>query len=84
MDNFLKTNDGFETTLKLIDTINRSTDDYLFIWNIPEDKRWFFGEIDKKYDVRKFRNCGAITLNELDEIFKRNGIDWGSFNMGKQ
>ena len=38
----------------------------------------------KKFDVIKFRNCGAITLNELDEIFKRNGIDWGNFNMGKQ
>ena len=66
MDNFLKTNDGFETTLKLIDTINRSTDDYLFIWNIPEDKRWFFGEIDKKYDVR---NNGSA-VNSTDEMMQ--------------
>ena len=36
----------------------------------------------RKYDVRKFRNCGAITLKELDEIFKRNGIDWENFNKG--
>ena len=56
MDNFLKTNDGFETTLKLIDTINRSTDDYLFIWDIPQDKRWFFGNIDEHYDIRKDGN----------------------------
>ena len=53
MDNFLKTNDGFETTLKLIETINRSTDDYLFIWDINADMRWFFGDIDKHYDIRK-------------------------------
>ena len=53
MDNFLKTSDGFETTLKLIETINRSTDDYLFIWNIGADTRWFFGDIDKHYDIRK-------------------------------
>ena len=36
----------------------------------------------RKYDIRKFRNCGAITLKELDEIFKRNGIDWDNFNRG--
>lgn len=53
MDNFLKTNVGFETTLKLIETINRSTDDYLFIWDINADTRWFFGDIDKYYDIRK-------------------------------
>ena len=52
MDNFLKTADGFETTLKLIETINRSTDDYLFIWDINADTRWFFGDIDKYYDIR--------------------------------
>ncbi len=53
MDSFLKTNNGFETTLKLIETVNRSTDDFLFIWDIPNDKRWFFGDIDKNYDIRK-------------------------------
>ena len=53
MDNFLKTADGFETTLRLVETINRSTDDYLFIWDIKEDTRWFFGDIDKYYDIRK-------------------------------
>ena len=53
MDNFLKTVAGFETTCKLIETINRSTDDYLFIWDIKADNRWFFGDIDKHYDIRK-------------------------------
>ena len=53
MDNFLKTSDGFETTLKLIETINRSTDDYLFIWDIHADIRWFFGDIDDHYNIRK-------------------------------
>lgn len=53
MDKFLKTSDGFDTTLKLIETINRSTDDYLFIWDIGADTRWFFGDIDTYYDIRK-------------------------------
>ena len=51
MDNFLKTDSGFETTLKLVETINRSTDDYLFIWDIPADRRWIFGNVEKKYDI---------------------------------
>ena len=53
MDNFLKTDEGFQTTLQLMDTINHSTDDYLFIWDIQADKRWFFGDIDEYYDIRK-------------------------------
>lgn len=56
MDDFLKTSQGFETTLKLIETINRSTDDYLFIWDINADVRWFFGDIDKHYDIRSDGN----------------------------
>ena len=52
MDSFLKTESGFQTALKLIESINYSTDDFLFIWNINEDKRWFFGDIDKHFDIR--------------------------------
>lgn len=66
MDNFLKTTDGFETTLRLIETINRSTDDYLFIWDIKEDKRWFFGDIDKFYDIRK----NGSETNSTPEMLK--------------
>lgn len=53
MDNFLKTKEGFEITCKIIETINQSTDDYLFIWDIKADSRWFFGDIDQFYHVRK-------------------------------
>lgn len=52
MDNFLKTKAGFETTCKLIETINQTTDDYLFVWDIKADTRWFFGDIDAHYDIR--------------------------------
>lgn len=66
MDNFLKTNDGFEITLKLMETINRSTDDYLFVWDIPADTRWFFGDIDQHYDIR---TNGSAT-NSTSEMMK--------------
>ncbi len=63
MNNFLKTDEGFHTTLKLMDTINHSTDDYLFIWDIRRDTRWFFGDIDKYYDIRK---NGSETNNTME------------------
>lgn len=66
MDNFLETGTGFASTLKLIETINRSTDDYLFIWDIQADKRWFFGDIDKRYDIRK----NGSNTNSTPEMLK--------------
>ena len=66
MDNFLKTNEGFQTTLQLMDTINHSTDDYLFIWDIQADTRWFFGDIDKYYDIRK----NGSETNSTDDMMR--------------
>lgn len=66
MDNFLKENAGFETVCKLIETINRTTDDYLFVWDIKADARWFFGNIDAHYDIRV---NGAAT-NSTDDMLK--------------
>ena len=66
MDNFLTTNAGFETTCKLIETINRTTDDYLFIWNIQSDERRFFGNIDDHYDIR----VNGSDINSTPEMMK--------------
>ena len=72
MDDFLNTKAGFETTCRLIETINRSTDDYLFIWDIGADTRWFFGDIDDHYKIRK---DGSSTNNtdEMMEIITKIG-----------
>ena len=69
MDNFLKTNEGFQTTLKLMDTINHSTDDYLFIWDIQADTRWFFGDIDKYYDIRTNGSATNSTSDMMRIIY---------------
>lgn len=66
MDDFLNTKAGFETTCRLIETINRSTDDYLFIWDIGADTRWFFGDIDDRYNIRK----DGSSTNNTDEMMK--------------
>ena len=62
----MKTEEGFQTALKLIETINRATDDYLFIWEIQADTRWFFGDIDKYYDIRK----NGSETNSTPEMLK--------------
>lgn len=67
MDNFFKTAEGFKTTLELMDTINHSTNDYLFVWDIHADTRWFFGDIDKYYDVRK-NGSATNSTEEMMEI----------------
>jgi hypothetical protein len=36
----------------------------------------------RKCDFMKFRNCGTLTVKELNGIFDRNGIDWDNFNRG--
>lgn len=69
MDNFLKTNEGFQTTLQLMDTINHSTDDYLFIWDIQADTRWFFGDIDKYYDIRTNGSATNSTSDMMRIIY---------------
>ena len=53
MDYFFKSKDALETARRLLKTVNLSTDDYLFIWDIASDQRWFFGDIDQHYNVRK-------------------------------
>lgn len=53
MEHFLNKESNFETVRKLLETINRTTDDYLFIWDIQADARWFFGNITDHYDIRR-------------------------------
>ena len=36
----------------------------------------------RKCDFMKFRNCGTLTVKGLNEIFKKNGIDWENFYRG--
>lgn len=53
MDKFFKNDQNLELTRKMLEIVNRTTDDFLFVMDIPNDTRWFFGEIDKEFTVRK-------------------------------
>jgi len=53
MDKFLNCGENSEITRKLLELVNRTTDDYLFFYDIEKDLNWFFGPIDVHYAVRK-------------------------------
>ena len=67
MDYFFKSKDALETARRLLKTVNLSTDDFLFVWDITSDQRWFFGDIDKRYNIRKSGN-GMNNTSEMMEI----------------
>lgn len=70
MNKILETNESFSTILKLMETINQSTNDYLFVWDINSDKRWFFGDIDKHYAIRKNGSDTNSTMEMMKIIYQ--------------
>ena len=55
------------TYIRVLDIINQSTDDFLFMLDIENDENFFFGPIDKEYDLPKIRE-GVNTFNQMLEI----------------
>lgn len=39
--------------LNVLSIISKSTDSYLFLWDIARDENWFFGDIDDTYELRE-------------------------------
>lgn len=53
MDKFVKGGADLESTRKMMEAINHTTDDFLFVLDIANDANWFFGDIDRDYAVRE-------------------------------
>lgn len=53
MVDFFKNDPNLAATRKLLDAINASTDDYLFVYDMKQDTMWFFGEVDKNFNIRE-------------------------------
>jgi len=67
MDSFFKNPESVETTLKLVDAISQTTDDFFFIWDIKEDANRFFGDVQKRYDL-KVNKDGVNSMNDMINI----------------
>ena len=39
--------------IQTLEALSQSTDDYLFVWDIQNDRNWFFGDIDKDFAIRR-------------------------------
>lgn len=46
MDKLFKTSKDFETVCRLLEAINRTTDDYIFVFDIIRNETWYFGNIE--------------------------------------
>lgn len=63
MDSYFKSEESFEATRKLLETVNYTTDDFLFVWDIAKDINWFFGKVDASYAIRE---PGGVTNTTED------------------
>ncbi len=50
--------------LNVLRILCKSTDSYLYLWNINKDENWFFGDVDKKYALRK----EGYPTNSMEEM----------------
>ena len=51
--------------IQTLEALSQSTDDYLFVWDIKQDRNWFFGDIDKDFAIRK----EGSAENSVEEMF---------------
>ncbi len=69
MDKFFKTDESFELTKQLLEVVNYTTNDFLFVWDIQTDTNWFFGDIDKEFHVREQGSPTNKTSQMMDIIY---------------
>lgn len=62
-----KTADNMETYTRVLDIINQSTDDFLFVLDIEKSENRFFGPIDRDYHITR-REDGINRFEDMLEI----------------
>ncbi len=55
--------------LNALEILSQSTDDFLFLLDIPGDVNWFFGPIDGKYSVRREGSETNTTAEMLNIVY---------------
>lgn len=53
--------------LNVLEILSKSTDAYLFLWDIARDENWFFGAVDQEYALRD-KGKPTNTTAEMEEI----------------
>lgn len=55
--------------LNVLRILCKSTDSYLYLWNINKDESWFFGDVDKEYALRKKGSATNTTAEMVNIIY---------------
>ena len=55
--------------LNVLRILCKSTDSYLYLWNINKDESWFFGDVDKEYALRKKGSSTNTTAEMVNIIY---------------
>lgn len=53
--------------LNVLEILSKSTDSYLYLWNIGRDESWFFGPVDHEYALRD-KGKSINTIAEMEAI----------------
>ncbi len=53
--------------LNVLKILCRSTDSYLYLWNINRDEIWYFGDVDKEYALRR-EGAQTCTIAEMEAV----------------
>ena len=57
-------NEKINSYLNVLEILSQSTDDYLFLLDVKNDKNWFFGDVEKNYNLIKEDN----RINTTEEM----------------
>ena len=55
--------------LNVLRILCKSTDSYLYLWNINKDESWFFGDVDRDYALRKKGSATNTTAEMVNIIY---------------
>ncbi len=68
-DDELETDNKLLIYRYMLSTMNKNTNDYLFVLDIRRDINWFFGTIDERYDLREKGSISNTTAQMLNIVF---------------
>lgn len=58
--------------LEFLRGLNESTDDYLFLWELQKNKIWYFGGIDKQYNLQEGGKLTCTTEEVLEIVYPKD------------
>lgn len=71
---FVYSKESMDDYLKMLDCMSKSTDDYLFLYDVSDDKYHFFGDINDNYNIND-NGENICVSSSLASITHTGGVD---------